>query len=326
MRRREFIAGLGSAAASPLAARAQQPRLAIPVIGILNGQLSGANFLAAFRQGLGEVGFFEGHNVAIVYRSAEGDSARLSALAAELVSIPVAAIAAVGGGNAVLAAKAATATIPIVFTTGSDPVELGIVASFKRPGANLTGASFISSMLAPKQIELLRDMVGGLVTIGFLVDPVNIATPSIAGDVRAAVELLGLKLVVEEASTERDLDAVFARFAGQRIGALIIASAVFFTRHSDRLADLAARYTIPAIFSDRDFAAAGGLMSYGADIRAAYRQAGVYVGRILKGDKPAELPVVQPTKFELVINLKTAKTLGLTIPETLLATADELIQ
>jgi putative ABC transport system substrate-binding protein len=325
MRRREFITLLGGAAAAwPLAARAQQP--AMPVIGLLVGQLTGANYLAAFRQGLAEAGFIEGRNLAIVYRSAEGDSAKLPALAAELVALPVAVIAAVGGGDSVLSAKAATASIPIVFTTASDPVETGFVTSLSRPGGNVTGTSFVGSALAPKQVGLLRDMVPGLATIGLLLTTANLMSTSVARDVQAAVLAVGLQVVVMAASTEQDIDAAFTQFAKQRVGALVIGSAAFFSRHQDRLVALATRHAIPAIFNDRNYPANGGLMSYGADIADSYRQVGVYVSRILKGDKPANLPVVQPTKFELVINLKTAKALGLTVPPNLLAIADEVIE
>ena len=323
--RREFITLLGGATAAwPLAARAQQPGL--PVIGLLNGQSTGANYLAAFRRGLAEAGFVEGRNVAIVYRSSEGDSTKLPALVAEMVALPVAVIAAVGGGDAVLAAKAATATIPIVFTTAADPVAVGFVASLSRPGGNVTGTSFVGSALAPKQVGLLRDMVPGLATIGLLLSTTNLTSTLVVKDVRAAVQTAGLKVVAVETSTEDDIDAAFAQFTEQRIGALVIASAVVFNRHLDRLVTLAARNAIPAIFNIRDYPALGGLMSYGADIADSYRQVGVYVSRILKGEKPAELPVTQPTKFELVINLKTAKALGLTVPQSLLAIADEVIE
>ena len=323
--RREFITLLGGATAAwPLAARAQQPGL--PVIGLLNGQSTGANYLAAFRRGLAEAGFVEVRNVAIVYRSSEGDSTKLPALVAEMVALPVAVIAAVGGGDAVLAAKAATATIPIVFTTAADPVAVGFVASLSRPGGNVTGTSFVGSALAPKQVGLLRDMVPGLATIGLLLATTNLTSTLVVKDVRAAVQTTGLKVVAVETSSEGDIDAAFAQFTEQRIGALVIASAVVFNRHLDRLVALAARNAIPAIFNIRDYPALGGLMSYGADIADSYRQVGVYVSRILKGEQPAELPVTQPTKFELVINLKTAKALGLTVPPSLLAIADEVIE
>jgi putative ABC transport system substrate-binding protein len=325
MRRRDFITVLGGAAAWPLAARAQQQ---MQVIGLLNGQSSGTstNALAALRQGLAAAGFVEGRNLAIVYRGADGDIARLPALAAELVRIPVAVIAAVGGDNAVLSAKAATATIPIVFTTGGDPVDTGIVARLNRPGGNVTGASFLGSLVATKQIGLLRDMVPKLATIGLLVAHENPMTPSIIKEAQEAAQVVGLKTVVMEVNSDRDIDDAFARFVEQHVDGLVISSAVFLNRRQDRLAVLATRHAIPAIFTGRDFPANGGLMSYGADATEAYRQAGIYVGRILKGEKPADLPVMQPTKFELVINLKTAKTLGLTVSNQMQLLADEVIE
>ena len=282
--------------------------------------------MLAFHQGLAEVGFIEGRNVAIEYRSAEGETDRLPALAAELVRRQVVVIAAVGGDNSVLAAKAATATISIVFVTGGDPVETGLVASLNQPGGNVTGASFLGSMVAAKQIGLLRDMVPKIATIGVLVSPANPMAPTVAKDVQAAVQAVDLKVVVVETSNERDIDTAFAQFVERRVDALVISSAVLFQRLMDRLVALAASHAIPAIFTARDFAAAGGLMSYGTDIKDAYRQAGVYVGRILKGEKPAGLPVMQAAKFELIVNLKTAKALGLTVPAGLLAIADEVIE
>jgi putative tryptophan/tyrosine transport system substrate-binding protein len=326
MRRREFVALLGVAAAWPLAARAQQS--AMPVIGLLNGQTSAAStaLIAAFRQGLAAAGFVEGRNLAIVYRSAEGDIGQLPALAAELVRLPVAVIAAVGGDNSVRFAKAATATIPIVFTTGTDPVETGIVASLSRPGGNVTGASFMGSLVAAKQIGLLRDTAPRLATIGLLVDPLNPMVPAIIRDVQTAAQGAGLKAVAVEVNGERDIDAALAQFVEQRVDALIVTASVPFLQQRDRLITLAARHAIPAIYFNRDFPSGGGLMSYGADLRDAYRQAGVYVGRILKGDKPADLPVTLPTRFELVINMKTVKALGLSVPPGLIAIADEVIE
>jgi putative ABC transport system substrate-binding protein len=326
MKRREFITLLGGAAAAwPLAARAQ-PRM--QVIGLLVGQPSATltGQLAAFRQGLSEAGFVEGRNLAIVYRSAEGKPERLPALAAELVDIPVAVIAAVGGDVSVLSAKAATTTIPIVFTTGGDPVETGIVASLNRPGGNVTGASFLGSLVAAKQFSLLRDVVPGLTTLGLLLNSTNPSSVLSVRDVQVAVQPLGLKLVTADAVTDSDIDKAFAQFVEQRIDALIIASAIFFLRNRERLIALAARHAIPSIFNGREFTTDGGLMSYGPDNRDTYRQAGLYVGRILKGDKPADLPVMQATKFELVINVRTAKALNLTIPPTLLALATEVIE
>lgn len=327
MRRRALIFLLGGATAAwPLAARAQRP--AMPVIGLLNGQITSTStsLLVAFRRGLAEAGFVEGRNVAIVYRSAEGNVDRLPALATELVSLRVAVIASVGGDNAVRSAKAATATIPIVFTTGGDPVETGFVASINRPGGNLTGTTFLGSLVAPKQIGLLRDIVPNLATIGLLLNPANPMTALVEKDVQAAAQSVGLKVIVAQANSGSEIDTAFAQFLEQRIGALVIGSAVFFNRNREQLVALSARHRIPAVFNNRDFAAAGGLMSYGADTGDSYRQAGIYVGRILKGDKPADLPVMQPIIFELVINLKTAKALGLTVPPGIIAISDEVIE
>jgi putative ABC transport system substrate-binding protein len=325
MRRREFTTLVGGAATAwSLTARAQQP--AVPFIGLLNGQAS-TGFLPAFRRGLSEMGFDEGRNVAIVYRSAEGEVGRLPSLAAELVRLRVAVIAAVGGDNSVRSAKAATTTVPIVFTTGGDPVEIGIVASLSRPGGNVTGATFLGTLAPAKQIGLLRDVVPKLTTIGLLVDPLSIAnTAALATDVQRSAEAAGMKAVVAEVSSDRDIDPTFAHLVEQRVDALVISGLVFFNRYRDRIVALTAQHRIPAIFSNRVFPAAGGLMSYGADANDAYRQAGAYVGRILKGDKPANLPVMQATKFELVINLKTAKSLNLTIPPGVLAIADEIVE
>jgi putative tryptophan/tyrosine transport system substrate-binding protein len=326
MKRREFITLLaGAAAAWPLAAWGQQ---AIRVIGLLNGQSSAGstNYIAAFRGGLAEAGFVEGRNLAIVYRSAEGNAERLPALAAELVSLQVAVIAGVGGDISARAAKAATGTIPIVFLTGGDPVAIGFVPSLARPGGNMTGVTFMGSVIASKLISILRDLLPGLTTIGLLVNPANPMTPAMARDVQAAVQAVGVKAVVAEVSSERDIDTAFERFVAQHVDAVVIGSAAFFNAQRDRLIGLASQRAIPAIFSDRSFAAAGGLMSYGASVADAYRQAGAYVGRILKGATPADLPVQQAAKFEFVINLKTAKALGLMVRPRLLATADEVIE
>jgi putative ABC transport system substrate-binding protein len=327
MRRREFVTFLaGAAAAWPFAASAQNP--AIAVIGLLNGQLTAPStgFLAAFRKGLAEAGFVEGRNLAIVYRSAEANVEWLPALAKELVDLPVAVLAAVGGDSAVLAAKAATATIPIVFTTGGDPVQTGFVASIARPGGNLTGATFLGSLLAPKQIGLLRDIVPSLATIGLLLNPANPMTPRVENEVQEAARSVGLKLIVAEANTVAEIDAAFKQFVDERVQALIIGSAVFFNRSRNTLIGLSAQHRIPSVFNSRDFPDAGGLMSYGADTSDTYRQAGIYVGRILRGDKPADLPVMQPVRFELVVNLKTAKALGLTVPTGILAISDDVIE
>ena len=327
MRRRDFITLLGGAAAVwPLAARAQ-PRM-VQVIGLLAGQPSNTlpGSIAAFREGLGEAGFIEGRNLAIVYRSAEGNPERLPALAAELVGIPVAVIAAVGGDVSVLAAKAATATIPIVFTTGGDPVETGIVASLARPGGNVTGASFLGNLVAAKQLGLLRDIVPGLTTVGLLLNSTNPSSILGARDVQAAAQPLGLKLVSADAVSDGDIDKAFGQFVERKVEGLVVVSAIFFSRNQERLIALAKRYAIPTISGARDFVADGGLMSYGADSRDTYRQAGRYVARILKGEKPANLPVMQATKFELVINMETVKALGLTVPPGLLAIADAVIE
>ena len=328
MKRREFITLLGGAAAAwPLAARAQQAR-SMQVIGLLNGQTSAAstNSIAAFRQGLAEAGFVEGRNLAIVYRSAEGDIARLPALATELVALQVAAIAAVGGDNSVRSAKAATTTIPIVFTTASDPVETGIVASLNRPGSNVTGATSVGSMVVTKPIGLLRDMVPKLATLGLVASPLVPMVGSIIRDVQAAAQAIGLKAVVADVNSERDIDNAFQHLVEQQMDGLLVPPGVFFGRLRDRLILLAARHAIPAIAMNRDYPAQGGLMSYGAVSGDMYRQAGLYVARILKGDKPANLPVMQPTKFEFVINLQTARTLGIAVPASLLAIADEVIE
>jgi ABC-type uncharacterized transport system substrate-binding protein len=324
MRRRTFITLLGGAAAWPLAARAQQQMMS--VVGLLNGQAT-TRLVPAFREGLSQAGFDEGRNVAIVYRSAEGNVARLPALAAELVRLRVAVIVAVGGDDSARSAKAATATVPIVFTTAGDPVETGLVASLSRPGGNVTGATFLGSVTAAKQIGLLRDLVPALATIGVLVSSLNAPTAAaVTRDVQDAAKAAGIKAVVVDVKSERELDAAFAQLVEQRVNALVIASIVFFNRNQDRLIALAAQHRIPAIFTSREFAAAGGLMSYGADNGDAYRQAGIYAGRILKGDKPADLPVTQPTKFVLVINMKTVAALGLAVPPGLLAIADEVIE
>jgi putative ABC transport system substrate-binding protein len=326
MQRRAFITLLGAAAAWPLAARARQS--AMPVVGLLNvaSRETDASGTAAFLQGLQEAGFVEGRNLAIDYRSAEFRNDRMPALAAALVQRKVNVIAAIGGPATAIAARAATATIPIVFATGGDPVKLGIVASLNRPGANMTGVSFLTNALGAKRLEMLRTLVPTAAAIGLLVDRTNPNTEAETTDILAAARALGLKLLIMQASTEGELDAAFARLVQQRADALIVASQAFFTGRRDQLLALAQRQALPTIYHRRDLVAAGGLMSYGTDISDAFRQAGVYAGRILKGEKPADLPVMQSTRFELVINLKTAKTLGLAVPPSLLAVADEVIE
>jgi putative ABC transport system substrate-binding protein len=324
MRRREFIAGLGSTAAWPLAARAQQRPL--PVIGFLNGGSPGghAPFVAAFRQGLKETGYVEGQNVAIEFRWAEGQYDRVPAIAAELVGRQVAVIVANTPGN--VAAKAATTTIPIVFTTPTDPVQMGLVASLARPGGNVTGATQLSVEVLPKQLELAHELVPTAVTIAVLVNPTNPYAETLLRDLQAAARILGVQLHVLKASIERDFDTVFATLAQLPAGALVIGVDPFFISRGEQLAALALRHAIPTIFYDRAFVAAGGLMSYGGSISEMYRIVGVYTGRILKGEKPSDLPVQQATKVELILNLKTAKRLGLTVPLTLLGRADEVIE
>jgi putative ABC transport system substrate-binding protein len=324
MRRRTFIAGLGSTAALPLGAWAQQA--AMPVIGYLSPQSADDDYRTVpFLQGLKETGFVDGRNFAIEYRWAEGHYDRLDALAADLVRRRVAVIVA-GGPNAALAAKAATANIPIVFVTGADPVALGLVASLSRPGGNLTGHVGLTGELRPKQLQLLRDVLPNAAVVGILADPAYPTTQSQIADLQTAARTLGLQLTTVYASTDSDLETAFASFSQQSVGAVLVGNSSFFPGHTEQLAALAARHSLAAICQFREFAVAGGLISYGMSAGYLYHQAGIYAGRLLKGEKPADLPVQQITKIDLVINLKTAKALGLTIPETLLATADEVIQ
>jgi len=326
MKRREFIAGLGSAAAWPVVARAQQPTM--PVIGFLGAESPDlfAGRLRAFRQGLDEAGFVESRNVAIEYRWARGEYDRLPVLAADLVRQSVIVMVATTT-PAVLAAKAATMTIPIVFLTGSDPVEVGLVASLNRPGGNMTGVSNLTVEIGAKQLELLHELVPAATLIALLVNP---ATPVLADTLsrglQTAARAIRQQILVIRASTERDLDMAFTTIVEQRVGALVVGNDPFFNARPDQLVALASRHAVPAIYPYREFAAAGGLMSYGSNLADPYRLVGVYTGRILKGEKPSDLPVQQSTKVELVINLKTAKALGLTFPITLLGRADEVIE
>jgi putative tryptophan/tyrosine transport system substrate-binding protein len=307
-------------------ARAQRP--AMPVVGFLSSQSADEdykNVTVPFLQGLKETGYVEGQNVAIEYRWAESQYVRLPALAADLVRRRVAVIV-TSGTPAVLAAKAATATIPIVFNTGGDPVALGLVASLNRPGANLTGSANLGDELAPKQLQLLRELIPNSAVFGVLVDPAFPTTQSTVAELQAGARTLGLQLIVAYARIDSDLETAFATFSQRHVGAVFVGVSALYSRRTEQLAALAARHALPAIFQFREFARAGGLMSYGSSLGYFYHQNGIYTGRILKGDKPADLPVQQVTKIDLVINLKTAKSLGLTIPETLLATADEVIQ
>jgi putative ABC transport system substrate-binding protein len=328
MKRREFITLLGGVATAwPLAARAQQ--VAMPVIGFLHGQSRDAyaDRLRGFHRGLKDSGYVEGENVTIVYRWGENQIDRLPALADDLVRRQVAVIAAAGGIAAILAAKAATTTIPIVFTIIDDPVKLGLVASLARPGGNLTGINFLSGEVVAKRLELLRELVPAATRVAVLVNPTNgVDAETTVRDVAAAALTIGFQIQVLNASTSREIETAFATFVRERPDALFVGPDPFFGGRRVQLATLATRHAIPTAYALRDYAEAGGLMSYGANVADAYRQVGVYAGRILKGAKPADLPVVQASKFELVINTVTARMLGLTVPPSLLARADEVIE
>jgi putative ABC transport system substrate-binding protein len=323
--RRQFIGALGGAAAAwPLAASAQQP--AMPVIGFLRSTSAAdsTHFVAAFRQGLKEAGFVEGQNVAIEYRWAENQLDRLPILVADLVHLPVAVI--VVNAPAARVAKDTTTTVPIVFVTGADPVKDALVASLNRPGGNVTGVTFLAGQLGAKRLELLRQLVPKATTIGVLVNPSSPETEVERRDLSDAAQAIGQQLIILDASSDRDIETAFATFVHRGAGALLVGSGPFLTSHREQLVALAAQHSLLASYDLREFVVAGGLMSYGTSITDAYRQVGIYTGRIIKGEKPADLPVMQSIKFEFVINLKTAKALGLTVPQIMQMTADEVIE
>jgi putative ABC transport system substrate-binding protein len=326
MKRRELLLLLGGAVIAPRALRAQQK--AMPIIGYLDSTSPGFRvpFLAAFRQGLSETGFVDGQNVAIEYRWAEDRYDRLPALAADLVGRKVDVVVAVSGPSEALAVKSATSTIPIVFAMGGDPVELGLVASLARPGRNLTGVSFLNVELMSKRLELLSELVPQARVIALLVNPNNPLTEPMIRDVQEAARAKGVQLPILKASSESEIEAAFATLVQLHAGALVVGADPFFTSRRDQLVALASRDAVPAIYGWRELAAAGGLISYGTSLISVYRQVGIYAGQILKGAKPADLPVQQPTTFELVVNLKTAAALGLTVPPSILARVDEVIE
>jgi len=327
MRRRDFLSALGGAAASwPLGARAQQA--APPVVGFMSGRSApdSAHLVAAFREGLGEAGFVDGQNVIIEFRWADGQYDRLPALAAELVSRPVAVLLGVGGDPSAIAAKRATSTIPIVFGVGGDPVKAGLVDSFNRPGANLTGYTLLTSEMESKRVGLLRELVPGVALVGVLLNPKFGPAAQQSQQIENAARMVGQKLVIATASSDEELSAAFASLVRERVNALLVAADPYFDTRRDQIIAFAAQNRLPTIYQFREFAAAGGLISYGPRITDGYRQAGNYTGQILKGAKPGNLPVLQPTKFELVINLKTANALNLALPNSIQLLADEVIE
>ena len=326
MRRREFITLLGGAAAAwPRVARAQERT--VPVVGYLYGGVpeAGANHTAAFRKGLSEAGYIEGRNVTIEYRWGHNDGERFAELVADLVRRKVSVIVTAGSTPASLAAKAATATIPIVFEAGADPVAVGLVASLNRPGGNVTGIAAMNSELAPKRLGIVHELIPGPAPLGALLNPTT-SNATVTADLQSAAARIGRRLEVFLASTNRDIDTAFEAVVEKQIGALVVGAGPFFTNRRAQLVTLAARYAVPTIYSDRDIAEAGGLMSYSSNVPDMYRQTGLYTGRILKGEKPADLAVMQPTRFEFVINLQIARLLRIDIPPTLLAIADEVIE
>ena len=326
MKRREFITLLGGAAAAwPLAGRAQG---GMPVIGFMHTASADrfTHLVSAFRAGLKEAGYIEGQNVVIEYRWAEGQYDRLPKFAADLVARQVSVLAATGGDQSGLAAKATNTTIPIVFEVGGDPVQLGLVASLNRPGGNLTGTTLLSAELAPKRLELLHDLVPKAINVALLVNPTSPDADAQAKELQAVAPAVGMQVQVFQAGNDSDLDDAFAAMAERNANALVLQADPFFTNRRDRLVSLANRHAIPAMYPFREFATAGGLMTYGADIAEVFRETGVYTGRILRGQSPADLPVLQPTKFDLVLNLKAAKALGITVPLTLQMTANDVIE
>jgi putative ABC transport system substrate-binding protein len=326
VRRRSFITLLGGAAVWPLAARAQQR--AMPVIGLLDSTSPDVhtNLLRPFRQGLNETGFVEGSNVAIEYRWSDGQYGRLPELAADLAHREVSVITTIDGSASALAAKAATSTIPIIFRIGADPVALGLVASLNRPGGNVTGVTSLTVEVGPKRLEVLHQLVPTATVMALLLNPTSPFAETLTRDLQAAARMLGLRIHVLNASTDGDITSAFAQLLQLRTAGLVIGSDVFFNSRSQQLAARTVRHAMPAVYQYREFVAAGGLMSYGGSLEDSYRLAGIYTGRVLKGEKPADLPIQQSTKVELFINLKTAKGLGLEVPPTLLARADEVIE